>query len=114
MSFNPAVAVMVLLKGLATPVVLYSDNPFQLYDELKQVLASAGTGPAKLIEKPGLGPLRKVCFLSSELSGVALQMDPSAPVADPAGGASAPTGPAPIAGPAGPAPFISFKPPTTP
>jgi hypothetical protein len=98
MAFNPAVAVMILIKGLATPVVLYCDQPFVMYDEIKAIIAQVNPASPKLIEKPAQGPLRKVCFLDTELAGVALQMDPSAEVVDPPAAASpTPSSPAPAA-----------------
>lgn len=73
----PQVLVLVFLRSLATPIVLYAENPPQLYEELKATIASAKASAPRLIEKPGLGPLKKVCFLDTELAGVALQSDPS-------------------------------------
>ena len=76
---NPTTAqvtVLVFLKSLAAPVVLYSENPTQLYEEIKQLIRAASPQSPKLVEKPGVGPLKKVCFLDTEVSGVALQMEP--------------------------------------
>ncbi len=70
------VSVLVFVKSLSTPVVLYSETPTQLYDDLKQIIRSANPQAPKLIEKPGVGPLKKVCLLDTEISGVALQLDP--------------------------------------
>lgn len=69
-------SVLVFLKSLAAPVVLYADNATALYEEMKQVIKTAKPAAPKLIEKPGAGPLKRVCFLDTELSGVALQVDP--------------------------------------
>lgn len=69
-------SLLVFLKSLATPVVLYADNPTQLYEEMKALIKQADPKAPKLIEKPGIGPLKKVAFLDTELSGVALQADP--------------------------------------
>lgn len=70
------VSVLVFLKSLATPVVLYADQPTQLYDEIKRLIQAANPQSPKLIEKTGVGPLKKVSFLDTEVSGVALQADP--------------------------------------
>ena len=70
-------SVLIFLNHLASPVVLYADNPAGLYDELKQILKSATPQAPKLIEKPGVGPLKKVVFLDTDLRGVALQADPT-------------------------------------
>lgn len=72
------ISVLVFLKSLATPVVLYADNPTQLYEEIKLIIKGANATAPKLVEKPGVGPLKKVCFLDTELSGVAMQVDPTA------------------------------------
>jgi hypothetical protein len=73
----PQFSILVFLKSLATPVVLYADNPTQLYEEMKSIIKQANPQAPKLVEKPGVGPLKKVCFLDTELSGVAIQVDPS-------------------------------------
>lgn len=75
-SANMQVSVLVFLKSLATPVVLYADNATQLYEEMKQIITSANPQSPKLIEKPGMGPLKKVSFLDTEIGGVAMQVDP--------------------------------------
>jgi hypothetical protein len=77
---NVQISILVFLKSLATPVVLYAENPTQLYDEIKQIIKSANPTAPKLIEKPGVGPLKKVAFLDTELSGVAMQVDPASMV----------------------------------
>ncbi|MBY0405799.1 MAG: hypothetical protein K2X66_17990 [Cyanobacteria bacterium] len=75
---NVQISVLIFLKSLATPVVLYSDNPTQLYEEIKALIKGANASAPKIIEKPGVGPLKKVAFLDTELSGVAMQVAPSA------------------------------------
>ena len=75
-SSNAQISVLVFMKALSTPVVLYAENPTQLYEEIKQLIRAANSQSPKLIEKQGVGPLKKVSFLDTELSGVALQMDP--------------------------------------
>ncbi len=74
---NVQISVLVFLKSMATPIVLYADNPTQLYEEVKQIIKGANPAAPKLVEKPGVGPLKKVCVLDTELSGVALQIDPA-------------------------------------
>lgn len=73
---NPQFSVLVFLRGLATPVVLYADNPTQVFEEVKQLIKQADPKAPKLIEKNGVGPLKKVAFLDIEVTGVALQADP--------------------------------------
>jgi len=71
-----SVSVLIFLRSLATPVVLYGENPTQLYTEIQQLIRQANPATPKLIEKPGQGPLKRVCFLDTEVCGVALQADP--------------------------------------
>lgn len=65
--------VLVFVKSLAAPIVLYHENPQVLFDEMRKIISSASPASPKLIEKPGMGPLKKVCLLDTEISGVALQ-----------------------------------------
>lgn len=74
---NMQISVLVFMKSLATPLVLYADNPTALYDEMKQIVRSANAQTPKLIEKQGVGPLKKVAFLDTEVSGVAVQLEPA-------------------------------------
>lgn len=69
-------AVMLFLRGLASPVVLFKDDPQAFYTEIQQILKAASPQAPKLIEKEGIGPLHKVSFLDSDLIGVALQGEP--------------------------------------
>ena len=68
-------AVLVFMKSMAAPIVLYSDNPVTLYEEVKRHIQQANPATPKLLEKPGAGPLKKVAFLDTEIAGVALQSE---------------------------------------
>jgi len=74
---NMQISVLVFMKSLATPLVLYADNPTALYDEIKQMIRTANPQSPKLVEKQGVGPLKKVAFLDTEVSGVAVQLEPT-------------------------------------
>ena len=65
-------SILVFLKGTTAPLVLYVENPQQLYDELTQVLKLNSPTP-KLIEKTTLGPVKKVCIQSTSICAVAMQ-----------------------------------------
>ena len=65
-------SVLVFLKGTTAPLVLYVENPLALYDELSQVIKANSSTP-KLIEKATMGPIKKVCILSTQICAVALQ-----------------------------------------
>ena len=63
-------ALVLFLKGAATPVVLYFDNPQAVYLEIKQLMKN----PAPvLVEKEANGPVKKISFVSTQIAGVALQ-----------------------------------------
>ena len=64
-------SVLIFLKGNAAPLVLYVDRPQELYDEMLTYLKLPATN--KLIEKETQGPLKKVAFMASQISGVAMQ-----------------------------------------
>lgn len=73
--FNPQnikkrISVLVFLKGAAAPIVLYVENPEELYAELQQLMRSAA---ATLVEKETQGPLKKVCFISNQIASLAIQ-----------------------------------------
>ena len=65
-------SVLVFLKGTTAPLVLYVESPYALYDELSLMLKNNSAAP-KLIEKTTIGPIKKVCLLSTEICAVALQ-----------------------------------------
>lgn len=73
--FNPQnvktrTAVLVFIKGSSAPLVLYVENPQDLYTELNQAMK---TSNVSVIEKETLGPLKKVSFVSNQISAVAMQ-----------------------------------------
>jgi hypothetical protein len=70
-------AVLVFLKSLATPLVLYTPNTQETFQELKTLMKQAKTASPKLVEKDTLGPLKHVFFWDTEIVGAALQTDGS-------------------------------------
>ncbi len=64
------VSVLVFLKGSTAPLVLYVENPEELYAEIQQAAKSSA---ANLIEKETLGPIKKVSFISNQVAAVAIQ-----------------------------------------
>ncbi len=65
-------SVLVFLKGTAAPIVLYVENPLEVYNELTQILKLNSQTP-KLIEKYTNGPIKKVCIVSTHICAVAMQ-----------------------------------------
>lgn len=66
-------AVLILMKHSAPPLVLYVDNPEELYEDLKQAIRTANNSMPKLIEKQAKGPVKNLSVLDTQLAGVALQ-----------------------------------------
>lgn len=67
--------VLVFISTLAAPIALYTADPTALFEEIKQLMQGAKANAPKLIEKPGMGPLKKVCFMDTNIVGVALQAE---------------------------------------
>ena len=73
--FNPQnikkkVSVLVFLKGSTAPLVLYVENPQELYGELTQLMKTASN---ILVEKDTQGPIKRVCFASNQIAAIAVQ-----------------------------------------
>lgn len=73
--FNPQnikkkTSVLVFLKGSTAPIVLYVENPLELYSELTQLIKTASN---LLVEKETQGPIKKVCFVANQIAAVAMQ-----------------------------------------
>lgn len=63
-------SVLVFLKGSTVPLVLYLDNPQDVYFELTKLMKS----PTPVyVEKETQGPLKKVCFAANQIAAVAMQ-----------------------------------------
>lgn len=67
------IAVLIFLKVVGPPLVLYVENPESLYNELKDIVKNASPQSPKLIEKAGVGPLKSIAILDSQIAGVAMQ-----------------------------------------
>ena len=57
-------AVILFLKGSATPIVMYFDNSQAVYAELKQLMKSP---TPVLVEKEPMGPIKKLSFVQHRL-----------------------------------------------
>lgn len=66
-------AVLIFLKVVGPPLVLYVDDPDSLYLEIRQIMVNASQSSPKLIEKIGKGPLKKLSILDTQIAGVAMQ-----------------------------------------
>ncbi|EKE02976.1 MAG: hypothetical protein ACD_20C00299G0001 [uncultured bacterium] len=65
--------VLIFLKVVGPPLVLYVDDCDAVFDEVKQIIANASEQSPKLIEKVGKGPLKKLAVLDTQIAGVAIQ-----------------------------------------
>lgn len=66
-------ALLIFLKVVGPPLVLYVDNPEELYKDLREVIKTANNVAPKLIERKGNGPLKSISVLDIQIAGVALQ-----------------------------------------
>lgn len=66
-------AVLIFLKIVGPPLVLYVDDPDALYAEIRQIIANASPTAPKLIEKLGKGPLKKISIIDNQIAGIAIQ-----------------------------------------
>ncbi len=69
-------ALLVFLKVVAPPLVLYVDNPDETYIEIRKIITSANQQSPKMIEKVAKGPLKKIAVLDTQIAGVAVQEEP--------------------------------------
>ena len=63
-------AVLVFIKGSTAPLVLYVKEPQAFYAEMTSLLQSQ---KSVVVEQETEGPIKKVCFLSSQIAAVAIQ-----------------------------------------
>ena len=66
-------SLVLFLKGSATPINLYFENPQAVYAELKQLMKSP---TPVLVEKEPIGPVKKLCFVSTQIAALILQEEP--------------------------------------
>ena len=70
-------ALLIFLKVVGPPLVLYVDNPDETYIEIKKIITNANSHSPKIIEKLGKGPLKKIAVLDTQIAGVAIQEEPA-------------------------------------
>ena len=64
-------AFVVFVKGSIAPVMLYLDDPVKVYENVQSIIR--GAQPPKIFEIEANGPVKKVTFVTSEITGCALQ-----------------------------------------
>lgn len=62
--------IYVFLKESPNPIVLYFENPQQAFEELKQAMKSASP---VLVDKTATGPIKRLCVVSNQIKGLAMQ-----------------------------------------
>lgn len=67
------IPVVIFLKMVGPPLILYVDNPEELYQEFIDIIKNASERNPKLIEKKANGPVKTVAILDTQIAGVALQ-----------------------------------------
>ena len=65
------VAFIIFVKGPIAPVVLYLDDPKKVYENVQNIIKAPN--PPKIFEIEANGPIKKVTFVTSEITGCALQ-----------------------------------------
>ena len=70
-TLNKKVAFIVFVKGSIAPIVLYLDDPIKVYNNVQGIIRSAQ--PPKFFEIEASGPIKKVTFVTAEVTGCALQ-----------------------------------------
>ena len=78
MNFKTRTALLVFGKSWAQPLVLYFENPTEIYEEIQNLIRISASTP-KLIEYRPIGPIKRVTIYSNQISGVALQEEPILP-----------------------------------
>jgi len=64
-------AFVVFVKGSIAPVVLYLDNPEKVYEQVQNIIKDQNA--PKIFEIEANGPVKKVTFVTSDITGCALQ-----------------------------------------
>ena len=67
------IAILVFIKGSAAPIVLYTENPITVYEELKKTME---TSQNKLYEKECIGPIKKVSLMTGQIAALGIQEEP--------------------------------------
>ena len=71
-------ALLVFLKNVGPPIVLYVDNPDEAYVEIKKIMTNANQHSPKLIEKVGKGPVKRLAVFDTQIAGAVIQEEPTA------------------------------------
>ncbi len=70
-------ALLVFLKVVAPPMVLYVDDPDKTYTEIISIIENSNARSPKMVQQMGKGPLKKLAVLDTQIAGVAIQEEPA-------------------------------------
>jgi hypothetical protein len=65
--------VLLFLKVVGPPLVLYVDNHEEFYKEIIEIIKSTNEKSPRLIERTANGPLLNIAILDTQIAGVAIQ-----------------------------------------
>ena len=65
--------VLIFLKVVGPPLVLYVDNHEEFYREMLEIIKTTNERAPRLIEKKANGPLKCLAVLDTQIAGVAIQ-----------------------------------------
>ena len=68
---QPRKALLLFVKNIATPIILYFDNPDEEYKKIQQILAKPSAG--RLLEFTPKGPIKFFSVIDNQISAVGLQ-----------------------------------------
>lgn len=68
---QPRKALLLFVKNLSTPVILYFENPETEYKHIQQILAKPSIG--KIIEFKPKGPIKNFSVMDNQICAVAIQ-----------------------------------------
>lgn len=68
---QPRKALLLFIKGLGTPVILYFDNPDEEYKKIQKIITTPSNG--KLIEFKPKGPIKFFSVLDNQIGAVGMQ-----------------------------------------
>lgn len=68
---QPRKALLLFVKNVATPIILYFDNPDEEYRGIQQIIAKPSAG--RLLEFKPKGPIKSFSVMDNQIAAVALQ-----------------------------------------
>lgn len=70
-ALQPRKALLLFIKNVSTPVIMYFDNPDEEYRKIQQIIAKPSAG--RLLEFTPKGPIKYFSVMDNQLAAVGLQ-----------------------------------------